>query len=549
MCLALMVDNQGDTDIKKAQNEIRIKINEWIPIILSEQEPDGYLQTRVTVGSVSDKKKTLPRWTVQVLHEGYVAGYFMEAAIAHYKMTNGKDRRMYEAAKKLADCWVANIGPAPKKQWYSGHEEIELALVRLGRLVNDVEGNSNGEKYIKLSKYLLDIRGVLHVSKGDANLPAELAQNHMPLLHQYEAVGHAVMAVYCYTAMADIAMETKDAEYESSIKSIWDNLVNKKYYVTGGIGTGENHESFGKNYSLRNNSYCESCSSCGEIFFQNRMNLAYQNSKYADLLEETLYNALLGASDLPANKFTYTNPLDQTKDRYKWHGLPCCAANIPRTLLELPTWMYAKNENNLFVNLYVGSTINVGAIAGCNLEIEQQTQYPWNGKVDIIVNPSTTETFTMHLRIPNRNISKLYTASPEVTGINSLLINGKAVKPEIIDGYLVINRKWKKSDKISFEIPLQVQRVHADDLVKADSGRVALRYGPLIYNIESVDQNLDASLDRNSKLTFEWDDKLLNGVIAIRGKFTDGTALKAIPNYARINRGGRSIVWINETKK
>ncbi len=549
MCLSLMIDNQSDAAVAKAQNEIRNKLEEWIPILLSAQEPDGYLQTRFTLGYESEKGNPPPRWTRQADHEGYIAGYFMEAAIAHYYMSKGTDRRLYDSAKKMADCWERHLGAAPKTAWYSGHQELELALVRFARLVNEVEGNSSGEKYIRLAKFFLDIRGVASVGKANGRITADHEQNHIPLLQQYEAVGHAVRAVYCYTAMTDLFMETGDAEYESSVKSIWDNLVNKKYYITGGIGTGEDPESFGKNYSLRNNSYCETCSSCGQIFFQNRMNLAFHHSRYADLLEETLYNALLGAVDLSANNFTYTNPLDQSHIRYKWHACPCCVANIPRTVLELPTWMYSKNDQNLYINLYIGSTVQIGAMAGCNLQVEQRTDYPWNGKVDIILNPSLTKAFTLHLRIPDRTTSALYQAEPDVNGISSIYINGKPERHERIDGYAVITREWKASDKISFVLPLQIQRIRADQRIEATKNKVALRYGPLIYNIESVDQNLDAMLHSDAKLTAQWEPSLLGGVIAIRGTYTDGTPLCAIPNYARMNREGRSIVWINEVNK
>ena len=534
MCLALELDPQGDNEIKNAQQAIRKKLDEWIPVILAAQEPDGYLQTRFTLGHANEQKQRPPRWTYVGDHEGYVAGYFIEAAIAHYGMTAEHDRRMYDAAKKLADCWDANIGPAPKKKWHDGHEEIELALVRLGRLVNEVEGPGTGDKYFRLSKFLLDCR-----RGGDS-----YDQTHLPVIEQYEALGHAVRAAYCYSAMADIAMETGDAQYHSAVKSLWDNLVNKKYYVTGGIGSGETSEGFGKNYSLPNNAYCESCSDCGEIFFQHRMNLAYHEARYADLMEETLYNAVLGSVDLPAKNFTYVNPLDQDFARYGWHGCPCCVGNIPRTLLELPTWIYATDDAGVFVNLYLGSTVNVGRVTGTDLQIVQRTDYPWNGKVELVVNPKSTAKFSLRLRSPNRNTSALYQATPAADGITSISVNGKIITPEIQDGYAVITRRWKRGDKVELELPLRVQRVTADERVVADRGRVALRYGPLIYNIESVDQNLAGALKSDAPLTTAWQPDLLGGVVTIHGQFADSSPLLAIPNYARNNRGGRSLVWL-----
>src|SRR5208283_5222150 len=319
MCIALMVDPQGDPDIIAAQDKMKATLEDWIPKILAAQEPDGYLQTAWTLRNTNVWRE---RWSPAARgnHEGYTAGYFIESAINHYTLTGGKDRRLYDAAKKLADCWVANIGPG-KKEWFDGHEEMEQALVRFGRFVNDMEGGGHGDSYIKLSKFLLDCR------RGGT----EYDQSQSPVQQQYEAVGHAVRASYLFSGMADVAAETHDVDYQSAVLSLWDNLINKKYYVTGGIGSGETSEGFGPNYSLRNNAYCESCSSCGEIFFQYKMNLAYQNAKYVDLYEETLYNALLGATDLEGETFYYTNPLTGGQ-RTAWHACPCCVGNIPRTL-------------------------------------------------------------------------------------------------------------------------------------------------------------------------------------------------------------------------
>ena len=279
ICVALMVDPQGDREIIEAQKAMRATLDDWIPKILAAQEPDGYLQTFFTLG---DRERWSPRHRGD--HEGYVAGYFLEAAVAHYLMTNKTDARLYDAAKKLADCWCDNLGPPPKKPWYDGHQAMEIALVRFGRFVNEVEGDGKGDKYIELAKFLLDCRKDGH----------EYDQSHVPVVQQYEAVGHAVRAVYSYAGMADVAMETGDVDYQSAVMSLWDNIVNRKYYVTGGVGSGETSEGFGPDYSLRHNAYCESCSSCGEIFFQHKLNLTYHDAKYADLYEETLYNALLG---------------------------------------------------------------------------------------------------------------------------------------------------------------------------------------------------------------------------------------------------------------
>lgn len=529
MCWALMVEPQGDPEIIAAQEAIRAKLNGWIPKILAAQEPNGYLHTFYTL-------KGLKPWTNKPDHEGYTAGYFIEAAIAHYLMTNKTDDRLYRAARRLADCWHDRFGPAPKQAWYDGHEEMEQALVRLAWLVDDVEGPGKGRKYIELAKFFLDCRG-----RGEA-----YDQSHLPVVQQYEAVGHAVRAVYLYSGMAAVAMETGDLDYHGAVQSLWNNIVNRKYYVTGGVGSGETSEGFGKDFSLPNGAYCESCSSCGEVFFQHHLNLAYRDARYAGLYEETLYNALLGSVDLEANNFTYTNALDSAESRYPWHGCPCCVGNIPRTLLMLPAWMYAKGENSLYVNLFVGSTVQVGDVAGTGVEMIQATDYPWSGKVSITVNPAEKKRFRIHVRIPNRSVSKLYTATPDSSGIVSLAVNGAPIAPAVEGGYAVIDRTWQAGDKIELELPMRVQRVHADSRVTADVGRVALRYGPLVYAIESVDQKVDAVLSPSSELSTEWKPDLLGGVTIIRGRFADGAGMTAIPYYARNNRGGRSLVWIKD---
>jgi len=638
MSIALMIDPQGDQEIIRAHEKFRKTLDEWIPIILAAQEPDGYLQTAFTVpaprragpppvpvkksdGSVvaariavfqgpdgslragrmgpqsgeapftgatsttlaypiqnadgtttvtrlalaqnpdgtigvtrvtsdnpdgkPDTTVTIPPPVIPVLkhwdppsrgnHEGYTAGYFLESAINHYLMTKKQDARLYNAAKKLADCWYDNLGPAPKKPWYDGHQEMEQALVRFGRFVNDMEGGGKGQKYIELAKFLLDCRYNAAVSDRDRQ---EYDQSHLPVVQQYEAVGHAVRAMYTYSGMADVAVETHDPDYQSAVRSLWDNVVNKKYYVTGGVGSGETSEGFGPNYSLGNQAYCEACSTCGEVFFHWKMNLAYHDAKYADMYEAAMYNALLGGTDLDGKNFYYDNPLEEFKLRYPWHVCPCCVGNIPRTLLMFPTWTYAKADDGVYVNMFVGSTITLENAGGTDIEMVQETDYPWSGKVAITVNPKTAKNFSVRVRVPNRGVSKLYPSAPDANGVVSLHVNGSAVKPAITNGYAVITRNWKAGDKIEVVLPMKVQRVHADERIVPDRGKVALRYGPLMYNIEQADgQEITKPLSPDTPLTTEWRGDLLGGVMAIKGKFADGSALTAVPNYARMNRG------------
>lgn len=523
MCIALMVDPQGDAEIIAAQEQMKGTLEKWIPIILAAQMPDGYLQTAYTL---ADRSRWPERWSPDHRgnHEGYVSGYFIESAINHYTLTDGQDLRLYNAAKKLADCWVANIGPG-KKEWFDGHQEMEQALVRFGRFINDMEGNGRGDSYIVLAKFLLDSR------KGGQ----EYDQSHLPAVRQYEAVGHAVRATYFYSGMSDIAAETGDRDYQSAVISLWDNMVNRKFYLTGGIGSGETSEGFGPNYSLRNEAYCESCSSCGLIFFQYKLNLAYHDARYADLYEQTMYNALLGAVDLQGKNFCYTNPLINTQ-RTPWHVCPCCVGNIPRTLLMVPTWSYTKGPEALHVNLYIGSRVNVGKIAGTNVEVVQKTDYPWRGDVAITIRPDEPKTFSVHVRVPNRSTSKLYTETPAVSGLKRLAVNGHPVPVHIERGYAVITRRWHAGDRIELELPMEPQRVVADTRVKADNNQLALRYGPLIYNVELADQHsLDTSLS-SAPLKAEWRPELLGGVVAITGSWQDGTPMLAVPNFVRMNR-------------
>jgi DUF1680 family protein len=548
ICLALMVNAGDDAEIEAAQAKLRATLDRWIPIVLAAQEPDGYLQTAFTL---SDREHWSPRHRGD--HEGYVAGYFLEAGIAHRMLTGDADSPLWRAAVRLADCWERNIGPSPKRAWYDGHQAIEIALVRFGRFVNAHDGKGLGDRYIALAKFLLDNR------QGGS----EYDQSHVPVLRQYEAVGHAVRASYQYAAMADVAMETGDVDYQSAAFSLWDSLTNRKYYVTGGIGSGETSEGFGPDYSLPQNGYCEACSSCGLIFMQHKLHLMTHAANYADLYEETLYNALLGSLDLQGENFYYDNPLDTETARYPWHVCPCCVGNIPRTLLMLPTWLYSRTADGLCVNLYLGSRITVPGVGGTGVEFVQETDYPWDGKVRITVNPKVAAKFTVALRVPEFGTSELYrerasrtaglpaSAAPRVNGTPAPLASGVEAHNE--NGYWVLARSWQPGDVIEYSVPLPVQRLAADDRVAAARGKVALRRGPLLYAVEACDQEIDGELG-DAALEASWQPDLLRGVTVLRGTWADGSPLLAIPYFARANRmpadaGGdaarpRSKVWI-----
>ena len=543
MCVALMVDPEEDEEFRTAQDTIRATLEEWVPLVLAAQEPDGFFQTWYTLTGND-------RWAPEHrrAHSGYVAGYFLEAAIAHRMLTGDDADPLYLAAKELADSWDRAVGPPPKRAWYTGHQGLEVALVRFGRFVNDLEGEGAGERYILLAKFLLDGRG------GGT----EYDQSHLPVTQQYEAVGHAVRASYSYAAMADVAMETGDIDYHSAVASLWDNIVHRKRYVTGGIGSGETSEGYGLDYSLPHSAYCESCSSCGEIFFQHRLHLTTHEAKYVDLYETTLYNALLGSLDLEGENFFYDNPLVNDRARYPWHVCPCCVGNIPRTLLMLPTWMYSRDDENLYVNLFLGSRVTVDDVAGTSVELVQETDYPWTGDVTLRVDPAESRTFSLHVRVPRRDVSELYVLTPERVGVPSFTINGARAVPRWERGYAVFDREWQRGDIVQWTLPLPVQVIRADSRVQATRGQIAFRRGPVIYTVEAIGQEIDRPCDPHPELRPRWAPDLLGGVVVLEGTWSDGSSLTAIPYHGRANRlrdGAddqpeipRSTVWVKEAE-
>ena len=450
MSIGLMVDAKGDAEIEAVQLLMRKTLDEWIPIVIAAQKSDDYLQTAFTLPRISNAggdrgPGPFNRWERRADHEGYVAGYLLEAAIAHHAMTKKQDARLFNAARKLADCWCDTLGPAPRKAWYDGHQEMEQALVRVGRYVNDLEGKGQGEKYITLGNFLLDNR--YHAARTERER-SDYDQSHRPVIEQYEAVGHAVRAVYTYSGMADVAMETHDPDYRSAVKSILDNITHRKWYVTGSIGSGDNSEGCGPVYSLRQGAYCESRSSCGQMCFNWKLGLSYQDASDGDLLEATMYNVLLGALSMDGRTFFYPHPLDARTLRTSWHSVPCFVGDIPRTLLSMPTWMYAKGPNAMHVNRCVGSTITVEDVAGTDVEMVQATNYPWDGKVAITVNPKARARFSVRVRVPIREVSTIYSSNPKVSGRTWVKVNGTVARPSIGNGYAIITRTWSAGDKL-----------------------------------------------------------------------------------------------------
>lgn len=567
MCWALTVDPRGDPEMVAAQKRIRDGVERWIPVILGAQEPNGYLCTDVqmrgfprfispkTLG-VRQGEERLPE-LAEDHHEGYMMGYLIECAIAHYQATGGKDLRMYRAAKRGADLFCNSLGDPPKTEWQPDHAELEQAMARFSLLVDQVEGAGAGDKYLRFAKWLLDHRGVTPPHSDGYR------QKDKPLAMQMEPYGHAVMFGYLYAGAADVARLSGDKTLADASDRIWEGLVNGKMYLTGATGSAD--EEFRKSYFLPNNALMgETCASCANLFFQQNMNLLHGDAKFADVAETVLYNGILGSIALDEPKWQYFNPLDQLQSGHptgRHNNKPdCCSGNVSRTLLRLPTWIYAQSAHGITVNQFIGGRVMLRGVAGTDVEMVQQTDYPWDGKVSLTVNPADSRTFALRIRVPQRNAGTLYKGEPAVGGIGDVTLNGSAIKPEIRDGYAVIERTWSRGDRIDFRLPLEVQRVHADERVEADRGRVALQFGPLVYNVESVDLPKGKSLDEvqlapDARLTSAWEPSLLGGVRVIRGEFSDGTPLLAIPHYARMNRiqdpppaigPVRSMVWIRE---
>jgi len=538
VCLALAVKADGDTELARAQAALRAKLDEWIPIILAAQAPDGYIHSFHVLNNH-------PRYSNVGWHEFYVMGYFLEMGVAHFQMSGGADRRLYDAAVRCGDHLCATFGPPPRRTWRNGHPGMEYALCRLGRLVNEVEGSSKGDKYIQLARHFLD-----HQHEGEN--PHEYDQSDRPAVEMSEAKGHAVRATYFYTAMADIALLQDNAAYRQAVARIWANAIDTKHYITGGVGASHEGEAFAGDYELPNDAYCESCAGCGLTFWADRMHRLHADGHYRDVQERTLYNNILGAVELSGTNFYYQNPLDASTARYPWHGCPCCVGNIPRALLAIKDLIYCVNgaRSELYLSHYVDSEATLPDVGGAPLRVRQITRYPWDGEVSVVLHPAEPVNFALKLRIPDRTESEVYFATPELAGQFSVRVNGQPQSPTIEQGYIAVRGEWRDGDRIELSLPMQVQRVKADPRVVADVERVALQYGPLVYNVESVDLPPGSDLDTlelapDAPLHAEWDDALLGGVLAIRGAFSDGTPLQAIPNYARMNRIRQEQPWMH----
>ncbi len=531
--------------------ELEAYIDGIIERIGAAQEPDGYLYTARTIDPEHPHEAAGPtRWSNLVMsHELYNFGHMFEGAVAYYQAT-GK-RAFLDIALRTADLLCRTFGPDGLHA-VPGHQEVELGLVKLYRLTGE-------EKYLNLAKFFLDERGRPHgreLMQAVGN-PGYM-QDHQPVIEQREAVGHAVRAVYMYSAMADIAALTGDQAYLNAIKALWENVVTKKMALTGGLGARHTGEAFGDNYELPNlTAYNETCAAIGSIFWNHRLFLLEGKSAYYDILERTLYNGFLSGVSLEGNTFFYVNPLecdtkfhfnsDHTITRQPWFWCSCCPTNVVRLMPSLPGYIYAVRDDRLYVNLYIGSQTAV-AVGGTEVQLRMETRYPWDGAIRLQVDPARPARFTLMLRVPGWVKGQpvpgdLYRYLDATPGAVSLRLNGAPLAGEETDGYLTITRDWAAGDIVEIDFPMPIRRVLAHPAISDTVGKVALERGPLVYAAEGIDNGghaLDLILPDDLPLYAEHRPELLNGVTVIRG---DG--FMAIPYYAWGHRGVHEMaVWL-----
>ncbi len=530
-------------------------IDSVLVIVAAAQEPDGYLYTSRTMNPRHPHEWAgEKRWEMveDLSHEFYNLGHMVEGAIAHYQAT-GK-RNFLDIAIKYADCVCREIGDADGQvARVPGHQIAEMALAKLYLVTGD-------KKYLDQAKYFLDKRG--YTSRTD-----EYSQAHKPVVEQDEAVGHAVRAAYMYAGMADVAALTGDSAYIKAIDNIWDNIVGKKYYITGGIGATSNGEAFGANYELPNMSaYCETCAAIGNVYVNYRLFLLHGDSKYYDVLERTLYNGLISGVSLDGGGFFYPNPLESIgqHQRQPWFGCACCPSNICRFIPSLPGYIYAVKDRDVYVNLYMSNEADLD-VDGKKVVLSQSTSYPWNGDVTVTVDRNNAGSWAMKLRIPgwvrNQPVpSDLYTYSDNLRPGYTVKVNGEPVSATLEKGYFTIDRKWKKGDKVEIHFDMEPRTVKANNKVEADRGRVAVERGPIVYCAEHPDNDfsvLSVFMNQNPQFKVVERPDLLCGINELvtdaqilqyddKGRLTtEDVTLTLIPYYAWCHRGsGEMAVWL-----
>lgn len=530
-------------------------IDSVLTIVAAAQEPDGYLYTSRTMNPKHPHEWAgSERWELveDLSHEFYNLGHMVEGAIAHYQAT-GK-RNFLDIAIRYADCVCREIGEGEGQVVrVPGHQIAEMALAKLYLVTGE-------QKYLDQAKFFLDKRG--YTTRTD-----EYSQAHLPVLEQDEAVGHAVRAAYMYAGMADVAALTGDKGYIDAIDAIWDNIVTKKLYITGGIGATSNGEAFGENYELPNMSaYCETCAAIGNVYVNHRLFLLHGEGKYYDVLERTLYNGLISGVSLDGGGFFYPNPLESIgqHQRQPWFGCACCPSNICRFIPSLPGYVYAVKDSDVYVNLFMSNTSNL-TVNGKKVALSQETRYPWDGDIAITVDNNKAKAWTMKVRVPGwvRNQvvpSNLYEYTDGKRLGYSFTVNGEKVESELVNGYFCINRNWKKGDVVRVHFDMEPRTVKANYKVEADRGRISVERGPIVYCAEWPDNDFDVLsivMNRNPKFELVEQPDLLCGINQLKtdaqvlsyddnGRLVaEDVKLTLIPYYSWCHRGsGPMAVWL-----
>lgn len=547
-----IIEGASNTLISEPNPKLEKLLDSLISIIKVGQEKDGYLTTWRTINPAKPPCTWVPviegkRWeSLQISHELYNSGHLFEAAVVHFQATGKKN--FLDIAIKNANLLVLTFGHKPNQvHGVPGHQIVETGLVKLYQITGD-------KQYLNLAKYFLDNRG----NSKDYKLYGEYAQDHLPVTQQKEVVGHAVRAVYMYAGMTDIAALYNDQAYLNAVNALWTNMVNKKMYITGGIGAIHDGEAFGANYELPNlTAYNETCAAIGDVYWNHRLHNMTGNSDYFNVIERSLYNGLISGISLDGKQFFYPNALESdgvhknnrgSCTRQAWFDCSCCPTNLIRFIPSIPGLIYSTDKNILYVNLYASNTSKV-TLGKSELEITQQTNYPWDGKVAVTVSPKKESEFTIKLRIPGwaRNQvlpGDLYSYKTVSATKTAVTIDGKPFEYKEDNGYITITRKWKKGETISIDFPMEVKEVVTNSKVEGNIGKTALEYGPIVYAIEEMDNanNFDKiTINANDTFKVIKEDNLLEGVNTIQ---TD--KLKAIPYYSWSNRGvGKMKVWID----
>ncbi len=537
--------------------ELDAYIDQAISLIGAAQEGDGYLYTARTIAERNGTPEALraeieglTRWSnLRINHEFYNVGHLYEGAVAHYQAT-GK-RSLLDIALKNADLIDSVFGPG-KLRYVPGHQEIEIGLVKLYLVTGE-------QRYLDLAKFFLDERG----RPEGHELYGPYAQDHLPVTEQTTAVGHAVRAGYMYAGMADVAALTGEQSYIDAIDTIWEDVVTTKLYITGGIGARHEGEAFGEAYELPNaTAYNETCAAIANIYWNQRLFQLHGDAKYIDVLERSLYNGFLSGVDFSGDHFFYVNPLefdgvhrfnrDDSLQRMPWFGCSCCPTNVVRLFPALGGYIYAQEQQDFYVNLFITSqtTTGFGATA---VTIAQETQYPWSGAVRITVDPAAAVQFALHVRIPGWAQgtpvpSLLYHYIGADHTAPTLTVNGAAVEIQLVKGYASIDRTWQPGDVVELTLPMPVQRVETDAVVAENRGKVAIERGPLVYCLEAVDNDgkaLGRTLPDSATFAVEWRPDLLHGVNVVYAS-GDNAALTFVPYYAWAHRGvGEMAVWLS----